>query len=349
MTRILTYITVLLLTAGLILFPNDTADAVRNGLSLCCNIVIPSLFPFFVLSSFVTESGLSGKLSALFAPLMSKLFRISGIGACALILGLLGGYPIGASCVKSLYETKRCSKHEAEHLLGFCNNSGPSFILGAVGVGVFGNFRLGALLLLTHMLSALTVGILFSFSAPKQTRSIQEISISTPFAPALCTAVKQSLQSVLNICAFILFFGVLTEILHLFRLLPYGGVLGAACTGLFEITSGIAALKTATPNLHIAFILAATLLGFGGLSIHAQTLSLLSQTDLSVKKYFLGKSLHAGFSAVFSFLIAQVFLRTHSVFAVSATQSNLPGLAVLLISLLSFGVILLFSEKRAGN
>lgn len=340
---------VLVLVAGLILFPGDTADAVRNGLNLCFSVVIPSLFPFFVLSSFITESGLSRKIGAVFAPAMSKLFHISESGACALVLGFLGGYPIGASCVKSLYETNRCTKREAEHLLGFCNNSGPSFILGAIGIGVFGNMRLGAILLFTHILSAIAVGIIFSFFAPKRVFAKSEENNSQSLAPALCSAVKQSLQNVLNVCAFILFFAVFTEILHLFRLLPYGGVFGAACTGLFEITSGIAALETATPSLRTAFILAATLLGFGGLSIHAQTLSLLSQTDLSVKKYFLGKTLHAGVSAVLAGIFARLFFNEQSVFSASVSHTNLPGLAVLLVSLLSFGVILLFFEKRAGN
>lgn len=345
----LTFLLVILLSAGLILFPAETADAARNGLMLCVNVVLPSLFPFFVLSSFVTLSGISRALSRLFAPLMSRLFRISGAGASALILGMLGGYPIGASCIKTLYQQGECSKEECEHLLGFCNNSGPSFLLGAVGVGVFGSIKLGLLLLTVHWLSAMTVGLFFRFHSLPLRHSRLQSGAPISFSSAFCQAVGSGLQSALNVCAFIVFFAVLTEILHLFSFLPSAGLAGAISTGLFEITSGIAALQTSAANLPTAFVLAAGLIGFGGLSIHAQTLSVLSETNLSVKKYFLGKLLHALISAGYAALLATWCFRTQAVFAPSASNTNLPGLAVTAIALLSFWILFLFSEKRTGN
>ncbi len=345
----MTWLIVPLLAAGLILFPSDTADAARNGLTLCTNVVIPSLFPFFVLSSFVTNSGASRAISKLLTPIMTRIFRIGGAGASALVLGLLGGYPVGAASVKALYENRQCTKAEAEHLLGFCNNSGPSFILGAVGTGVFGSPKLGAMLLFVHVFSALCVGVLFRSCSPARTNRPLDPAPALPLSAALCQAIKSGLQSALNVCAFIVFFAVFTAILHLFSLLPFGGALGSFCTGLFEITSGIAALQTGVPDLKTAFVLAAVLLGFGGVSIHAQTLSFLTQTDLSLKRYFLGKALHALISAGIAWVIAQLFLQTQTVFAPIVPQTNLPGIAVSVIALLSFGVLLLFSEKSTGK
>lgn len=342
-------ITAILLAVGLVLFPTDIADASRNALTLCFTVVIPSLFPFFVLSSFTAESGIGNKISFLLAPPLRHIFRIGGSGVSALILGMLGGYPIGANCIKNLYQSEQCSKEEAEHLLGFCNNSGPSFILGAVGVGVFSSMRIGLLLLLVHILSALIIGFLFSFFAPKVSRTHLNETHALPFLTALCTSVKSGLQSSLNVCAFVLFFAVFTEILHLFFILPYGGVFGVLCSGAFEITSGIAALQSSVSNLRTAFILAALLLGFGGISVHAQTLSILGETDLSPKKYFLGKFLHAGFSAALAAIIARTALQTQTVFAASTEQANIPGICVLFISLLSFFILFLFSEKKTGK
>jgi len=345
----LAFITTILLAVGLVLFPSDIADASRNALNLCCTVVIPALFPFFVLSSLTTESGIGHQISSFLSPLMRRIFRISGSGASALILGILGGYPVGASCIKTHYQSKQCTKEEAEHLLGFCNNSGPSFILGAVGIGVFGGIKIGALLLAVHILAALTVGILFSFVAPKPTKTQIHQTHALPFSSALCNSVKSGLQSSLNVCAFVLFFAVFTEILHLFSILPSGGVLGVLFGGVFEITSGIAALQNSVSSLPTAFTVAAFLLGFGGISVHAQTLSILSDTDLSPKKYFLGKCLHAAVSALFASVISQTFLSTQTVFAPISQQTNIPGLCVLLISLLSFFMLFLFSEKKTGK
>ncbi len=342
-------ITTVLLAVGLILFPSEIADASRSALTLCFTVVIPALFPFFVLSTLTIESGIGYKINSFLAPILRRFFHIGERGASALLLGMLGGYPIGANCIKTMYHANTCSKKESEHLLGFCNNSGPSFILGAVGVGVFGNIKIGLLLLLIHILSALTVGFFFSFFAPPQTTSSKALQTNLPFSSALCNSIKAGLQSSLNVCAFVLFFAVLLEILHLLSILPYHGVFGVLCSGAIELTSGLAKLQNSVSELQSAFILSAFLLGFGGFSVHAQTLSILSDTDLSPKKYFLGKVLHALVSVGFAALVARVFLSTQPVFSSGFEQTNFPGLSVLFIALLSFLVLLLFSEKKTGK
>ena len=136
---------------ALVLWPGEAMGAMRDGLKLCGNVIVPSLFPFFVLSSLVVELGMSRYLGRLFQPVMAPLFRVNGACASALALGFVGGYPVGARTAISLYQNGQCSKTEAERLLAFCNNSGPAFIFGVVGAGVFGSGALGLLLYLVHM------------------------------------------------------------------------------------------------------------------------------------------------------------------------------------------------------
>ena len=124
-------------TLALMLYPQPSMEAAKSGLALCYNVIIPSLFPFFVLSSLVVELGLAGYLGRLLEGLMRPLFHVSGACASAFALGFIGGYPVGAKTAISLYENGMCTKTEAERLLAFCNNSGPAFILGVVGAGVF--------------------------------------------------------------------------------------------------------------------------------------------------------------------------------------------------------------------
>ena len=133
----LTGAALLVCAAALVLFPAQAAEAAKDGLLLCYNVIIPSLFPFFVLSTLVVELGLVSYLGRLLSPLMRPLFRVPGEGATALALGFVGGYPVGARTTLSLYEKGLCTKTEAERMLAFCNNSGPAFILGVVGIGIF--------------------------------------------------------------------------------------------------------------------------------------------------------------------------------------------------------------------
>lgn len=85
------------------------------------------------------------------------------VGAYAMLMGIISGYPIGAKIVTNFRESGMCSKEECERLLAFTNNSGPLFIIGTVGISLFGNSLIGVLLFITHLLAFLTVGFIFRF------------------------------------------------------------------------------------------------------------------------------------------------------------------------------------------
>ena len=141
--------------SALLLLPEVSAQAARDAMLLCAQTLIPSLFPFFVLSSLLIACGASELLSALLSPLMRPLFGLSGTGAAALALGLCGGYPVGARTAAELVENGALSQEEGERLLAFCNNAGPGFLLGVCGAGVFSSSRAGAALYLIHVAAAL--------------------------------------------------------------------------------------------------------------------------------------------------------------------------------------------------
>ena len=109
--------------SALLLLPEVSAQAARDAMLLCAQTLIPSLFPFFVLSSLLIACGASELLSALLSPLMRPLFGLSGTGAAALALGLCGGYPVGARTAAELVENGALSQEEGERLLAFCTSS----------------------------------------------------------------------------------------------------------------------------------------------------------------------------------------------------------------------------------
>ena len=137
--------------AGLLAASETAAQAVREGLALCGGSVIPALFPFLVVSRLFVATGSAAVLGRLLAPLTRRMLGISGPGGTAVLLGLLGGYPVGAQTAGELARTGAISRQEGQRLLLFCNNCGPAFALGVAGVGCFGSLRAGAWLWLIHV------------------------------------------------------------------------------------------------------------------------------------------------------------------------------------------------------
>ena len=283
MKKALPAVSILAVALLLLLRPQEAADAVRDGLSLCGRTVIPSLFPFFVVISLLLQLGLAESLQCVCGAVMGPLFHLRGACALPLLAGLLGGYPSGAGAAAGLYQQGSISRQEAELLLGFCDNCGPAFLLGYVGAGVLGNTGAGALLFLIHAVSALLSGMLLcrlcrdrgAVPAGKR-RAVRTVS----FPQALTASVSGAMQSMLNICAFVVLFRVLAA-------LPPFPVLGA-----LEMVSAAAAL----PAGRAAFPAAAAAVGWGGLSVHCQAMSLAAPAGLSFRWHWLGKAVQAALS-----------------------------------------------------
>ncbi len=306
----------LAVTAGLVLYPKEMVASAREGVEMCFNVLIPSLFPFFVVSNLTVSLGLADRLGGLMSPVMEPLFNVGGPCAPALILGLIGGYPVGARTVINLYTSGRCSKAEAERLLAFCNNSGPAFILGVVGAGIFESSSLGVALYLIHMAASLLVGLVFRGYGPPTDRSKALSDAPAPTAgnkaAAFVSSVSSAFTGCLGICGFVIFFTVLLRLLLLSGVMGWlslvlGGFLELfgldgtlapkLLTGLVELTGGVWSLRGEAGTMTARATLAAFMLGWAGLSVHCQVISFLGETGLKVRTYLLGKLLHALLSA----------------------------------------------------
>ena len=271
--------------------------AAAEALSLCARSVIPALFPFLVVSSLLLSLGLGELLSPMLAGLMEPLFRVDGVGSSALLLGLVGGYPIGAKTAAALYRGGRLSRPEAERLLAFCNNSNPVFLISVLGVGVFGSVRAGVWLWLIHLLSALLTGLLFrNHGGPARrqaggTAAFQAVSLPAAFV----AAVRESLSGMLSVCAFVTFFYVLVR-----PLASLGGWLGPVLVGLTELFSLTPLLR---PD-RFGFILASAMAGWGGLSVLCQTAAVLEGSGLRLQSCAAGKAVQGLLAGLLAALLA---------------------------------------------
>lgn len=321
-------ITFLLFTICLIIFSKSNIQAVKNSLSIWINNVIPSLFPFFIATELLNHTNIPRVIGNMFNKIMRPIFNVPGIGAYALIMGIVSGYPVGAKIVTNFRNQNLCTKEEAERLITFTNNSGPLFILGTVGITLFYDSSIGLLLLFTHILSCITVGFIFRFwkSKVKEKRNTDTIDTNITFnslGDVLSKSIISSINSIVLIGGFIVLFGIILSILQKTYILnmlknifiPCFNILNIRTdfivpilTGILELTNGIVAVSSiACKNLTTNIIISAFLLGFGGISIMLQVLSIISKSDISIKPYILGKLLQGLLAAFYTFIIINNF------------------------------------------
>lgn len=289
---------------GLLRFPSESAAAAQEGIELCLETVLPALFPFFVLSSLMVQSSAPQVLSRAFARFMRPLFGVGGAGASALLLGLLGGYPVGARTVAELYACGAVEREEAEQLLAFCNNSGPGFFLGVCGASVFSSTRAGVYLYLIHVLSAFFTGMLLRRRLPPRPRARQRGVRGAPqfdLAAAFPAAVQSSFAAAWNVCGFVVLFLVLLRLLsHLPFLRALPPLWRALVYGFAEMTNGVLLL----PPTREGFVLCAVILNWGGLSVQAQTRAVLSGSGLTARLCMRGKAVQAAVGLPLALLLA---------------------------------------------
>lgn len=266
-------------------FSDEIAHSVKSGLSLCANVIIPSVFPFIVISDFLYSTMDFSSLKFIDG-VFRRVFKISAEGLYAFVLGILCGFPLGVKCVRDLYLSGNITKDESERLIGFCNNTGPAFLVCGIGLGLRGNITEGIILYVAMVISAIICGIVLSIGAKSETGT-ESIRQAPPFSFTL--SIKNAGINTLNICSYLTFFacacGILRKLLGECYL--YIGILP-----FLEIGSSTSILsKTSLLNKFQSLALSGFAVGFSGLSVHLQALSFLIDTDISAKRYFISKLL----------------------------------------------------------
>lgn len=295
--KVFLYIAVCLSAFLLILFSENVQTAALHAVNLCLTRLIPSLFPFFVLSSFVSLSGISADLSRLCENVMMPAFGVSGTGALPLLLGFFGGYPVGAKTVSELYAHNEITKSEAVRLLFFACNTGPSVIFGLCATVLFSSVKAGLILYGIHIVSALLLGILAKlFCGNCETRNAKiRHTERQNSASCFVQSVENAIGAMMNVCGFVVLFNVMIALVKAVKIFPSGSI-GLVASGLCELSSGLDGLREIAPDTTRAMCLASLFLGFGGLCVFLQSSSFIVPAKLPVSPYFFGKVLHGALS-----------------------------------------------------
>ncbi len=312
---------VICLLLGLILYPEVSLKSAYNGLMAWFNVVLPSLFPFFIISELLIEIGFVNMLGNVLRPIIGPLFKVSGESAFPFAMSIISGYPVGAKITSSLREKKIISKTIGERTLSFSSTSGPLFMLGAVSIGILGNGKIAPLIMYPHYLGAITVGLAFNFykskekpnhSNNKNNASIILYTLNKNYSigSVLSKAMLKSINTILLVGGFIIFYSVLTELIFISdifnRFLNYIPLsinielLKGVIAGLLEVTTGIQRIASLNIELTYKLMIINFLIGWSGFSIHSQALSFISKTDMDSKLYIFSKLLHGIFASIYT-------------------------------------------------
>ncbi|MEK4922141.1 sporulation integral membrane protein YlbJ [Cytobacillus sp. FSL R5-0569] len=329
-----------LIAVSLILYPQESVDASRRGLEMWWEIVFPSLLPFFIIAEVLIGFGVVKFIGVLLEPLMRPLFRVPGVGGFVLAMGMASGYPAGAKFTVRLRQEKQISRLEAERLVSFSNCSNPLFIFGAVSVGFFHNTKLGIILALAHYLGNLTVGLIMRFYGRKEEKKNTKIATpparkfsfkeafnvlhetrlqeQRPLGKLVGDAVISSIHTLLMIGGFIILFSVINKLLFhigitdffahglglllsIFQISP--DFSKALFSGIFELTQGnqMTAQVDHVPLLQKVMI-ASAILAFCGFSVQSQVASIIAQSDIRFKPFFIARIIHSFIAAFYAYL-----------------------------------------------
>lgn len=280
---------------ALILDTRTAFEGAKNGIVLCLSTLIPSLFPFFLLSVFLTSS-LSGQA----IPALRSIANACKIpvGAESLFpISLLGGYPVGAQNISILYRQGHLSRMQSMRMLAFCNNAGPAFIFGILG-SMFSSRLMPWILWLIHILSALLVGLLLP-------GSVQKNEVRIPIHRIRITdTLLQSIRSMALVCSWVILIRIILSFAERWFLWIFPYPVQVLFAGVLELSNGCIKLAELESE-GLRFIFAAGFLAFGGICVTLQTLCVAD--GIPMKLYFPGKILQSSISILLACLFQFIF------------------------------------------
>lgn len=295
----------LFLTLILILtFGKGYNYAFNNGLALWFTCVLPSLFPYIFITAILNSLSITRKIAKTFSPLTSALFKTNGNIALAYFISILSGYPMGAQMVSNLKQNSLISQTESVRGSALCSTSSPVFLIGTVGNIMFRNTLFGFLLFITHLVSSIIIGLLFSLYNKKEKASKITLTFTSIKKESLLyTSTYQAVISVLVVGGLITIFYIFTEVLISLNILtPLIDLLDllikdkslstAIVLSLFECTRGLKELSISKFSF-LTLPICAFICGFGGLSIICQSVAELKKGKIKIAPFILSKIMGA--------------------------------------------------------
>lgn len=306
----------LFMCAGLLIYSQECADGVIKGIEMCLSVLVPSLFPFMAISSFIVKSGMSFTIGKPFKWIIKKAFGLDSCLAPVILLALAGGYPVGAKGISSLYESKMISEYQAKKAAMFAVCSGPGFLINFVGMSIYKSKTVGLIILVSQIISVILLGItinLFDKQKVNHNSNLEYKSLKLPLGNAVVEAAVDSAKGVLTICIFVVLFsafcGILDNIIS-------DGIFKNCILCLLEVCAAVNTLSESSPIETIAFVA-----GFGGICVHFQIYSALGNIKINKLAFFCIRIIQGATTALLTHLGLILFKSEVMVFSTSTVEN----------------------------
>ena len=315
----------------LIISAENAAIGVRHGMDLCIKSVIPSLFPFLLLSNLLGSAVGSLKVPLL-AP-VRQLCKLPKNGETIWLIGQISGYPAGAQTIYNAYKTGGLIKETAFRMLGFCCNAGPSFIFGMLS-GLFSTSKNIWYLWGVHIFSSLITGVVLKVNTNEHIQKHESKTTS------LTNALKSTIRSMASICGWVIIFRTVITMCNQWFLLKLPQHLQILLCGILELTNGCHMLYNIS-NEGLRFILSACFLGFGGICVLLQTISVTE--NLGTGMYLPGKIFQSVVSFFLSWIVQHLTFRSENRFFPSVftffIMTTLLGISVVYLIIKKYSIL----------
>ncbi|MBQ0097709.1 MAG: hypothetical protein KBS62_02065 [Oscillospiraceae bacterium] len=331
---------------SVIYFSKECSNGIKNGISFCVEVLLPSLFLFMVISSYIVEIGVADLLTAPFSIITNSLFRLPGCCMSAIVLSIIGGYPIGAKCTSSLFENKMITQKQAKKLSLFAVGAGPGFLINYVGFALLNNKNAGNILLISQSVSVVLCGIIAGHTIKSEDYSTTSIKKApTTKSNAFVNSVRSACSQSALMCSMVVVFSAIIEIA---KTIFWGNE--KVCdiiTGLLEITTGCNTMCGKYPLTLIGFMI-----GFSGICVHFQVFSIIKEIRTNKLLFFLFRIISGIITALTTYILLMLMPQSIEVFSTTTTKpavstsTTVWGSASLLLSGLCFLGSINYAENK---
>lgn len=289
----------------ILIYNNLVFDSVSYSLNIWVNNLIPSMFPFFVISDILISYNIVSYIPKTINNIFSYIFNISDVGVTIFFLSLISGFPSSARNIKNYYLRGFLSLEEANHLLLFTHFSNPMFILSTVGIIFLNNNYYGYIILISHYMGNFIIGI---FLRNKTTIAIKNYTKVKPvcqnFSRVLISSIKTSIDTLLLILGTLTSFLIVsTFITYLFDFSLYSS---SIIKGILEMTMGIKEISLLNISNIYKIVISTMFISFGGFSVHMQIISQIVDTDINYNRFLIARIYHAITSGLISCLLFMI-------------------------------------------
>lgn len=290
LSHAVSFLTLVLLCVFLI-FSSIASNAAKKGIMLCVGVVIPTLFPIFVINGLLVSTGTSHKLSKALSYPLRKLFKINEIGVYPAVIGLICGAPSGCISLSSTLEENSITRDETSVIAVISSPMSFSFLYATVGIRMLGSIQLGVLLFFINVISAVIAGRILQAITVKKMKDCHHapslLHQNYHMSFSMSQAISDAASKLISICGAIVFFSSLSGIVISMSKIPF---FVRAITAMFlEVTSGAQIICDSMPT-NVAFLYLCAGCGWSGASIICQCLSSIHK-KASLGLFLIGKCL----------------------------------------------------------